>query len=544
MASPESEEREIPIRCPGCGARFRVGDELMGRMVECGSCERRFRVAEDVVTRRKRFYPGESRDPRLDSFGRIPARAPLQPNFETVHYDQGVSPQAIEPTPPLRVLAALLGAALAIGTALILIFGGSPGGILDGATTGRRLVLAGFVTVIAGALLIFGNPKARAKALSFSALTAAVLMALPFVFKNGTEEILLSGLEEEEEFNPGGEDEEVAAGDPHAELKEQVGYGPLAAALERYRESDEGEEAGVPAAAGDSPEGTAMGLWLRGLRERHRAQVRDYLIRATGASEESWTYPRGEDECLLVMIDVPEDFQRMESICGRFGKVVRTIKDLSLIEVLVTDESFVRGDIDKLIDPDDPAFYDLNLTELESIDFVRARDAARRLAGAEPKLYRPDIVARLQELLRIGDAEMREGAAAALQVWGQEGDGTTEVAREVAMEIAAESSSVPRSLVQLLAKAQDPGSVDIVHQLWLAQPSEWEALYGDFGAVIEDKLLEGYADYSLSDKRSATRLLGRVGTDKSLAKLEAEKDGAGGELAVLIDRAIQAIQQR
>lgn len=538
MASPEDEEREIPIRCPGCGARFRVGDELMGRMVECGSCDHRFRVAEEVVTRKRKFYPGEARDPRLDRFGRIPSRAALQPNFETVHYDEGVSPRALEPTSPIRILAALLGAGLAVLVALILVFGGSPGGVLDGAPTGRRLILAVFVALISGALVVWGNPKVRAKALFLSVLMAAALISLPFFFKAGTEEIVLPGLADDGDLVDlveglkSEEDGSDGGGDRFAELKEDVGYRPLADALGRYGEG------------GESQGETAVGLWLRGMLERHKMQVRDYVIRAAGASNESWMYLRDSDEFLMVVIDVPKDFQAIESICSRFGEVVRTVEELNLVEVKVDNDSFVQGPLEKLIDPSNPAFYELNRRELESIDFRRARDAARRLAGVEPKLYRPDIVSRLQELMRIGDTPMFESAASALQVWAEDGDGSVAVAREVAAQLHRETSKVPRSVVEFLAQARDLESVEFVHQLWLANPAEWEALYGDFGGGIEPALLEGYADYSLSEKRSATRLLGRVGTEASLETLEAAREGAGGELAVLIDKAIQSIGER
>jgi hypothetical protein len=49
---------------------------------------------------------------------------------------------------------------------------------------------------------------------------------------------------------------------------------------------------------------------------------------------------------------------------------------------------FIEGPIEKLSNKQDPAFYELNKRELESIDLERAKRAVQRLAEAEPKIYR------------------------------------------------------------------------------------------------------------------------------------------------------------
>ncbi len=71
MAEPDTTPDQLQIRCPKCGQRFKVSDDLRGKLVECGSCEQRFRVNDDVILRSRKFYPGESKkDGHLDRFTR------------------------------------------------------------------------------------------------------------------------------------------------------------------------------------------------------------------------------------------------------------------------------------------------------------------------------------------------------------------------------------------------------------------------------------------------------------------------------------------
>ncbi len=72
MSSMNPDDLLLIIRCPMCGQRFKVAEDLRGRTVECGGCEHRFRINDDVVVRGKKFYPGERKDPSLNRFQRVP----------------------------------------------------------------------------------------------------------------------------------------------------------------------------------------------------------------------------------------------------------------------------------------------------------------------------------------------------------------------------------------------------------------------------------------------------------------------------------------
>ncbi len=61
---------------------------------------------------------------------------------------------------------------------------------------------------------------------------------------------------------------------------------------------------------------------------------------------------------------------------------------------------------------------------------------------------------------------------------------------------------------------------------------------------VEDAVLARYEKGTVTLRMSASRLLGKVGTAKSLPVLEASREGSSPEVRVLIDRAIEAIRSR
>jgi hypothetical protein len=536
MDEAHADPENLAIRCPGCGQRFKVGVELKERMVECGSCEHRFRVNDEVIVRSKKFYPGENRRRSLDGFSRVPKTMVSGPaNFQTVQYAAEPAKKAVvEPSSPLRLVLGFSAVAGLLIVALMLIFGGSAGGVLYGTVQSKRLMLAGFTALVSGVLLIAANPGARGRAVFAAIALAAGLLSLPFVFTAGNQPV---GSVTAEEIADGagasGEEpvrEEIE--DEFAALKKEINYAPMARELERFKSS--------PGSAGRG----VAGIWLRGLKEYHRLQVKDYIVRNTGADPDiSHMYPRPPDY-LMVVSGVTDDLAELARLCERFGEVKRTIEPLRVIEVMVDNQRFVEGAQDKLSDPQDPAFYELNRRELESIDLERARRAVVRVAAAEPKLYRKDIAARLQELIREGDLSLRAEAGRALLNWGEPGDGAEEVALAAVKEISSGGHEVPEALVKLLVVRRELAVIPYIDDLWSRDFTKWEELYGELGTPIEDLVIARYAKGSVSLRMSAIRLLGRVGGAKSVTVLEESREASVPEVRVLIDRALESIRAR
>lgn len=540
MDDRHNDPEKLPIRCPGCGQRFKVGLELKDRMVECGTCEHRFRVNDEVVVRQKKFYPGERRDMSLDRFSRIPKGTPMPSNFQSVQYASEPAQAEIQPLSPLRLMLGFVGGAGVILVALLLAFGGSPGGMLDGAPQSKRLALAGFTALIAAVFFILANPRAKVRAILGSLVSAALLVSFPFFFTEGNKPVDASaeGLSYDE--TKAAREAAAAAETPISDielLKEEINTKPL-------------EKAIADIAANPENKGrTAVGIWLRDVREFQKRQISSYVERASGVlKDQSHMYVR-DTGYLMVVPGVKDDLAELAKLCERFGEVRRVIDPLQVIEVAVQEDKFAVGDLKKLTNKEDPAFYELNRRELESIDLGRAKDAVTRLADAEPKLYRKDINRRMVQLLKESDTDeqsiqMQSQIGRALVAWTEEGDGSEAVVRQVISRYPPTSTELPESLVKFLMIKKDPEAIPLVDALWAADFTRWEELYLGFGPGIEDPVLARFPTASAPMKRSATRLLAKNGSAKSIPVLEAAISEADSELKVLIDRAITSIRSR
>lgn len=515
---------------------------MRDRMVECGTCEHRFRVNDEVVVRQKRFYPGERRDVALDRFSRIPKGASVPSNFQTVQYAQEPVQHDLQPVSPARLIFGLMGVAAVVIVSLILAFGGAPGGMLDGAPHSKRLMLAGFTSLVAGAFFITANPRARVRAIFGTVACAAVMLSLPFIFTEGNQPVdsAAVGLDAAEHDPRSAEEDKPAGGDDLEELKEEIIYAPLEREIEKFANS--------PASAGRG----AAGIWLRELREYHRLQIEKYIERSTGAEPaDSHMYSR-RDAYLMVVSGVTEDLAELARLCERFGVVERIIEPLRVIEVTVNNDSFVEGDLKKLTNPDDPAYYELNRRELESIDLERAMKAVSRLAESEPKLYRKDIVRRMQELLKEGGdkeqgdigLQLQAQIGRALPVWAEEGDGSEAAVRTALERMPLQTGNVPESLVKFLMLRKDKESIPLVDTLWMADVTRWEEIYQGFGTAIEERVIGHLPTASASMKRSIARSLAKNGTTRSIPALEAARSDADSETVMLIERALAAIRSR
>ncbi len=124
MPSTNPDDSLLLIRCPSCGQRFKVGEDLRGRTVECGGCEHRFRINDEVIVRGKKFYPGERKDSKLNRFQRVPlAMAPEAGGLTPIRYAEAPDPTAFEPASPQRVIAGVIGVVGMVFMALLLMFG-------------------------------------------------------------------------------------------------------------------------------------------------------------------------------------------------------------------------------------------------------------------------------------------------------------------------------------------------------------------------------------------------------------------------------------
>jgi hypothetical protein len=528
MLPNQEDPEQLQIRCPSCGQRFKVGSDLRDRMVECGSCEHRFRIDDETILRSKKFYPGERRDPSLDRFARVPHAPAIQPNIQTVSYANEPSPESFEPTAPQKTMAAVVGACGMVIATLLLTLGARRNGALDGFDMTSRFGLAGFAALTGSIMIVYGNPRARMKSLMFSLIASGVLLSLPLFFQEASTPLGSGVIVTREPETP------TESKDETSDLAKQIGLEPLI------------KENALLASNGGS--GRAYGVWFRQLRVSNKLLVRDYMIRSTGADLSSSIYPRDGEDWLMVLSGVPDNLEVIAEKAAKVGhdpESMRIHADLGVVEVVVDNSLFVEGPPDKLQDKGNPAFYELNRRELDSIDLERARKAVKRLAEAEPKLYRDDINRRLVQLLKEADPPMLGDICRALMTWSQPDDGKAIAAAVAALQKLDHNATIPpREMISFLVSRRAVDVAPILDKLWAADPTVWEQLFGELGQPIEPLVLQRMENANSSVKHSAMRLLARVGGKASLSAINAARNGADAEMRVLIERAEAAIRAR
>jgi hypothetical protein len=528
MAEPDNQ---LQIRCPKCSQRFKVGPELEGKIVECGRCESRFRVDDSVILKQKKFYPGEKqRDPSLDRFARTPvAPSVVQPvSFQTVSYEPEASPESFEPPSVQRLLAGTFGGGILLLAILAFLTSDSTSGTFSSVSGSRRLILAVFVALLGSSALVYANPRAKLRALAISLLLSATLIALPLILPGGAEPAAQPASNTQAPASPTSPSgEEIPVVNPLDALRAEIGYAPMELELSKAKD-----------------QGSVVGVWLRNMQERHRFQVRDFLLRASGAGESSHLYPRTDTSFLYVLNGVPNKLEEIAGHCARIGRVERIIRPLQVIEVVVDNQRFVEGPIDRLSNRKDEGFYALNLAELDSIDLDRSLKAVERLSDAEPVQFRTDIVRRMVQLSTELGPEHQDKIAKALQKWSVPGDDAEQAILKGLLRLAARKSEAPGEMVRFLVLRRNPGVLPVLHQAWLTTPEEWESLYAEMGAAAEESLLEVVAGGDSRACRSAVRILERVGTGRSTKALELALTGSSGEFRVLLERALKQVRSR
>jgi len=529
MPLSKPDDTLLLIRCPSCGQRFKVGEDLRGRTVECGGCEHRFKINDDTVVRGKKFYPGERTDPALNQFRRVPlatqaAPGPFQP---LVSYAPPPDPSTFEPISPQRLISGVAGATAMVLMALLLILGANPNGALDGMPTLNRLLMAGFMGLLGMVALLYANPKNRIKAFLWGGLMIAGLLTLPFVFTGGSAPLpnnhaTLASANKQVEPTP----EKTNA----SEFANLVGTKPLEEEIQRLKEQNSTKH--------------AVGLWLRDLREQNRYLIRDYILRTTGASQETHYYPRDKGDFLLVVTGIDQSLEEIAKIASIFGSLQNIHDDISVVEIRVNNETFIAKDIQKLTNKDDPDFYLLNNKELDSIDLERAHGAVQRLAQVEPKVYRNDITQKLISLLGSQAVTFKSDICAALSVWAEKPGPSGDAALKEIKSLMTKKMAIPREMISLVVKEKNTEGIPILDELWHQKPAEWESLYGEFGPLIELRVIRGLTNDDGEQRQSAVRLLGRIGGEDSLPVLKAATTGANSEMRVLIEKATASILSR
>jgi hypothetical protein len=529
MDSESVSVEQVHIRCPDCGQRFRVGADLKGRMVECGGCMRRFKVEDDTY-KTKKFYPGEKLDTNLMKFGKNPHLEIRQlSSMPVVSYNVAPDPSAYEPTPLARIMVGIVGCVIMLVVMLMLFLGAKQGGLLDGVTTSRRLVMALLTAVLGAAMIIYANPRARIKASFFALLGAVILIIVPFIFKQGSSAMLPTTAEAVIEKNELKENVEKI--DPQKkieDLKSLVGYSPIDAAIKEK-----------------GPNVNVQGVWLKDIKKIHTALVVDFLIRIAGANSDSHLYPRVDGSFLMVLVDSRLSLDLLAEECSRLGQIDVVEKDLNLLMITVENNKFTEQPIVQLNDNKNDDFYARNYIELESVDLNRVNRALLRLSTTNAYVLRADIVKRIISLLNNPDLELLNNASKALFRWSDGKDHAVEAIAKATKDWHKKNQTFPLESIKFLVKWNHPEVFSMLDEMWLKEPVKWEEIYAQGSSVAEDYITKHINKSDLEHRISAARILGKVGTSKSISLLQdAIATTNDGELKVSYKNAIESIQYR
>lgn len=523
------DDDKLQIRCPGCGQRFKVEQDLRNRIVECGVCQHRFHISDDVIVRVKKFYPGEKRYHGLTRYQRIPITTSVSVSMPASEiYESHTPAPYYSPLPPQRIIAGFIGAIAILSVALLMIFGTNHGGPLDGLGLTRNLVLCGFTAAIGFSLLMYANPNTRVPAAIIGGCLAIALVSLPFFIKIPTTigdeygDIQVVGMGKSTQSDEPTSEEAAL----HAK-RELMGLRPLKQELERLND------------LGDTRH--AYGLHLIGLQESNRIAVRDYMFRVTSADPSSHIYPREDDKYLFVITGLDMNLERFAALAAPLGEVRSIMPELNVAEVMVNNDIFIEPPSDKLINRDDPDFYELNLGELNSIDVQRVQRATLRITEAEPRLFRADIAQRLRELLDESGINFHGTIARALIKWDDDPQAAAQIAAKTAVRLHQSGFTPAGELVSLALNAPSQDFIAMLTGLWRENTLVWESYCIRVGSAIEPTMIKEFESADGSIKQSATRILSKIGGEQTVRTLQNALASADPELSVIIQRALDRI---
>jgi hypothetical protein len=531
---PIDADEQIQIRCPKCGQRFKVGNELYGRMVECGACEHRFRVTEDTVLRHKKFYPKEKSPIAPVSYARLSGDGFGAPPEEVfLSYEEATANSNFEPNSFGRTLVGIVGSCVLIALLLLFITSDKNSGILQGMTNDRKIILALFVSVLSGGMIVYANPRSRIKAGMFALMGAIALLLTPLFLNQATGNLTIASKPAAQEELPDKEEDSID------DLRDEVGYAPIEKALAASMNKDR-----------------VVAVWLRDTRQSNSIAVFDYLRMITRADDTSHVYERKYNKSFLVVLSNSAlDLKQVAVECFRLGEVIRTVPELNLIEVKVENSKFDERPEDELGDQKHLAFYEMNLMELEGIDKRRINQAVKRLSSAPPTQSRTDIIRRMNQLLNITEREglytsddrdeLFHNLSEAIYRWSDGKDGSPEAMMQVVAFRHANQKEMNATAIRFLVEKKQRDVIPILHQLWEKQPQKWEEIYILCGEAAEKYITSPFAHPSLPVKLSAFRIASRVGTRVSLNALRAVAAGdIDQETKTACQNAIRNIEER
>lgn len=500
------------IECPECSQRFDVTDDFMDKTVECGSCDSRFKVTDEVVMKEKsKFYPGEKRDAHLERFANVKASAVAASksaqavDFQQAHYQPDVNAAKVGSPRPRQTVAAAVGVVVMVVMLVIFLLAGGPEGPMRDMETPNRMVLCGFTTLLGCVLVLFGLKANLGRALLLCLVLGGGLMSMPFLFPgNPTSASDSSVVDWKEDAKEVEERGKLSVEDA---FREEVGYGPVADALEQY------------------PADSVVAIYVRNAQQILRDKIADYLYEETGKVSRGISYNRGDMRDtglygLILLTNQKLTIDEIAALCSRFGRVNKIQRDLRVVDVTVENSKVVKLDPSQSVKPNDSGFYREQLKALMSFDPEVKSKAVVRLGIAEPKAMRDDITQQLLTMLPGSGSNLKLEIINTLGVWSQEGDGAGAVVLTAVRELHTEGKVNKQSMEFLVARKIDGAEV-ILMELWHKEPVIWSDLLINLGEGAQFLLLPKLTEMDTAHVVAAADILAEVGSKEAVPIMRA-----------------------
>lgn len=231
---------------------------------------------------------------------------------------------------------------------------------------------------------------------------------------------------------------------------------------------------------------------------------------------------------IFTITNAPGEKQNITTMLSRYGEVYFSDPEEGIYEVAYNERKVLRGisgKMDERRNPRHPAYVELNMEALRSLDAEVVRAAAVDLATSDVKRLRNDILNCLIETLQepwASAPDTYKALVEALVVYAPQG--TPRVADILLkyFEISSKNQRpVSKSVVLRLAKEAPDKMHGPVLKLWQYSPSEWNEVAGVLIAQLEPYMIEQLLrqDIRINEMLDVLRYLEPYGTQKSIPVL-------------------------
>ena len=341
---------------------------------------------------------------------------------------------------------------------------------VDGMSVAGKQAISISMSVVAVLLLMFSTRRFKVAMLLFSCIALLLGWFAPIIWKPAKDEVVPV----EPSFAANAQEREGA------EVRAPITEDELAVFYDLKKKM---------------PRGTHYAVFMDNQEPGVRGLVRDALARLLDA-EYARAYTR-TNGILYVVANAEGTLRNVSPIVERLGTVVNADVSLGVYIVRFDAEKtnlVCKFSSEVLSSPLNASFVTANISELQCLDAMRIRVAARSLKNADVQMLRAEIRDALMRTLRDPWSQDQDTWAAlidALVTYAAPKDAEAiELCNKYFMLRYAAKKDVLPSVVNYLIKEQPEKMVEPVISYWLSNPMAWVQQLRALSWRVQPKLLE------------------------------------------------------